>query len=149
MDDFKVPLTHENRPSIAIFDSYLLHATVHHPAKFQADTLRPQRVRTATSSLRPGKKTIMENFKVPWNTQKLTKHGHFKYTYMKHIHGHYCHTYSEQRDIRNADYKAATQEGCNRWIHVCKHEVISLNTSCCGVAQLHHCERPPPPTSHP
>ena len=42
---------------MAILNSDLLHDTVHHPIKFQANSWNPSRVRAVTSSLRPGPKT--------------------------------------------------------------------------------------------
>ena len=43
----------KNWTNMAILNTYLLHETVHHPTKFQADTCNPWRVRVVASSLRP------------------------------------------------------------------------------------------------
>ena len=45
--------TRKNWPSKAILKSDLLHGTVHHSTKFQADSWNPPRVRAVTSFLRP------------------------------------------------------------------------------------------------
>ena len=51
----------KNWPSIAILNSnHLLHHTVHHPTKFQADSWNPWRVKGAMSSLRPGPSLFWE-----------------------------------------------------------------------------------------
>ena len=45
--------TRKNWPSMAIFSNDLLHGTVHHPTKFQANSWKPLRVKAVTSSLGP------------------------------------------------------------------------------------------------
>ena len=55
----------------------LLHGTVHHPTKFQADNWNPKSVRAVTSS--PDQVLADSgNLKGPRNAQKLAAHSYFK-----------------------------------------------------------------------
>ena len=54
MENFKVPRNAQKLAEHSHFSSDLLHGTVHHPTKFQADSWNFVRVITVTSSLWPG-----------------------------------------------------------------------------------------------
>ena len=58
----------KNWLSMTILNNNLLHGTVHHPTKFQADSLK-SKSGTSNVILQTWPKPIIENLKVPWNTK--------------------------------------------------------------------------------
>ena len=74
MENFKVPWNVQNLSEYDHFYSNLLHGTVHHPTIFQANKLKFFKSQKGNVVPQTWSKPIMENFKVPWNAQKLAEH---------------------------------------------------------------------------